>query len=266
MTLDLRPPAVAGTFYPASPRGLRDEVDAMLSCAVPAAHPRAAKALIVPHAGHRYSGPIAATAYATLLPFRERIHRVVLVGPSHRVYLAGLALPGARAFATPLGEVPVDPVALARIPWIPAHAAAHALEHSIEVQLPFLQRVLPRFAIVPLLAGDATGDAVAEVLELLWGGPETLIVISSDLSHYLPYHEARRMDAATARHIVGLEPAPVGHDEACGATPVNGLCAVARRRALWPELLESAQLGRHRGGPRRGGRVWRVRLLRGGLP
>jgi AmmeMemoRadiSam system protein B len=238
-----RAPAVAGTFYPASPRELRDDVEGMLARALTPGDQRPPKALIVPHAGYRYSGPVAATAYAALVPFRDHFRRVVLVGPSHRVYFLGLALPEARVFDTPLGPVPVDAGALSCIPEVPVLEAAHAREHAIEVQLPFLQRVLPRFAIVPLVAGEASAAAVAAVLEALWGGPETLIVISSDLSHYLPYEVAHRTDAVTARRIVGLGPGSLHHDQACGATPVNGLLAVARRRRLRPELLDLRSSG-----------------------
>jgi AmmeMemoRadiSam system protein B len=251
MSLALRPTAVAGTFYPAVPRHLVGEVDELLHDAGEAAHrPEAApaprhppKALIVPHAGYRYSGPIAATAYASLVPFAERIRRVVLVGPSHRAYFTGLALPEASVFETPLGPVTVDEEAVALVPFVPRIAAAHAREHSLEVQLPFLMRVLPDFKIVPLVAGDAGGDEVAAVLDALWGGPETLIVVSSDLSHYLPYDVARRMDRATAQRILDLVPAPIDHVEACGATPVNGLLVSARRRRLKPALLDLRSSG-----------------------
>ena len=207
------------------------------------AHEQPPKALIVPHAGYVYSGPVAAAAYRALIPFRDRIHRVVLIGPSHRAYLTGLALPAALAFDTPLGPVPVDTDALTLIPDVPRVAAAHGREHALEVQLPFLVRALDRFAIVPLVAGEASGDEVAAVLEALWGGPETLVVVSSDLSHYLPYADARRIDEMTAREILRLGAVPLSHDQACGATPVNGLLAVARRRGLRPELLDLRSSG-----------------------
>jgi AmmeMemoRadiSam system protein B len=244
----VRASAVAGLFYPGEKGVLRDQVDALLRDAAPPGDPRTPKALIVPHAGYRYSGPVAASAYATLLPARDRIRRVVLVGPSHRVYFVGLALPGASAFDTPLGPVPVDPQASALLPSLGASARAHADEHSLEVQIPFLQRVLSDFSIIPLLAGEATGPDVAAVLEALWGGPETAILVSSDLSHYLPYPDARAVDAATARRITHLDPAPVRHDEACGATPINGLSVVARRRGLAPLLLDLRSSGDTAGG------------------
>jgi MEMO1 family protein len=241
-----RLPAVAGTFYPDSAKVLRDTVDAMLAAArAPAEPQRPPKALIVPHAGYVYSGPIAATAYATLIPFRDRYRKVVLLGPSHRVYFPGLALTEADVLDTPLGPVAID----GALPDVPRLAAPHAREHSLEVQLPFLQRVLPGFTLVPLAVGDARGAEVARVIEAEWGGPETLIVVSSDLSHYHPYEVARRTDAVTARRILDLSPGPLHHDQACGATPVNGLLEVARRRGLRPELLDLRSSGDTAGSP-----------------
>jgi AmmeMemoRadiSam system protein B len=207
------------------------------------------KALIVPHAGYIYSGPVAATAYAALGRGARRIRRVVLLGPAHRAYIPGLALPDADAFATPIGTVPIDRAALAQIPWVPRSAAAHLREHSLEVQLPFLIRALGAFSLVPLAAGDAEPEEVARVLEALWGGPETLVVVSSDLSHYLPYQIARSVDAGTAQAILGLgASAGITHDHACGATPVNGLLLVARRRGLRPVLLDLRSSGDTAGG------------------
>jgi hypothetical protein len=248
MIPDLRPTAVAGTFYPSAPRHLRVEVEDLLRHATLPARRRMPKALIAPHAGYQYSGPVAASAFATLIPFAARIHRVILVGPSHRVSLFGLALPDAVAFNTPLGPVAIDREALASIPSVPVNAAAHAREHALEVELPFLQTVLPRFTIVPLVAGDADAGSVAEVLGALWGGPETLIVVSSDLSHYLPYDIARRVDEATAQHILALSSAPLHHEEACGATPVNGLLLAARERHLQPVQLDLRSSGDTAGG------------------
>jgi len=244
--LSTRPAAVAGTFYPADPSALRGAVDRLLAAAAPA--PRdapAVKALIVPHAGYVYSGPTAACAYARLVATAPAIRRVVLLGPAHRVPLRGLALPGVDQFATPLGKVAVDAsgAALARrLPQVADSALAHAGEHSLEVQLPFLQRVLGDFGLVPLVVGAATSESVAEVLDLLWGGPETLIVVSSDLSHYHPYREAQAMDRATADAILGLAPR-LDHEEACGATPVNALLLAARRRSLVPALLDLRNSG-----------------------
>jgi AmmeMemoRadiSam system protein B len=238
-----RPPAVAGMFYTGEPGSLASEVATMLAQAHRAAlHP---KALIVPHAGHIYSGPIAASAYALLAPVAAAVRRVVLLGPAHRVPVRGLALPDTEAFATPLGTVPLDVDAMraARaLPQVVVSAAAHAQEHSLEVQLPFLQGVLDDFRLVPFVVGQASGHEVAEVIELLWGGPETLILISSDLSHYLPYADARQTDRATVDSILRLE-ALQRFDQACGALPINGLMEVARRKGLKPSLLDLRNSG-----------------------
>lgn len=203
------------------------------------------KALIAPHAGYVYSGATAARAYACLAPGRQTIRRVVLLGPVHRVPVRGLALPGVDAFATPLGEIEVDPVAVAAITGLRqvlVSPTAHALEHSLEVQLPFLQAVLDDFKLVPLAVGDATPAEVAEVLELLWGGAETLIVISSDLSHFLPYQAAQSVDRETVQQILALS-SSLSHQQACGAAPVNGLLLAARRHRLQPQLLELCNSG-----------------------
>ena len=203
------------------------------------------KALVVPHAGYIYSGPVAANAYALLKPARGIVKRVVLLGPCHRVAVRGLALPGVDAFDTPLGRVPIDAEAanLARaLPQVGDFPPTHAQEHSLEVQLPFLQEVLGEFALVPLVVGAATADQVAEVIDRLWGGPETLVVISSDLSHYHPYDEARMMDESTVDAIMAMR-TDIDHEHACGATPMTGFLTVARRRGLKPELLDLRNSG-----------------------
>lgn len=247
MSSELRPAAVAGSFYSADPERLTAEIDGLLAGAHSAPSglpPRPPKALIVPHAGYRYSGPVAASAFASLAPFAGGIRRVVLFGPSHRVHVAGMALPEATAFETPLGVVPVDHLdGGGEAPLLPCSAAAHAREHSLEVELPFLQRVLPRWSLVPIVVGDSAGSQVADAMEALWGGPETLIVVSSDLSHYLPYERARRVDEGTALQIVGADAAPLRHDQACGATPVNGLLIQARRRRLQVTRLDLRSSG-----------------------
>jgi MEMO1 family protein len=241
--LIVRPPAVAGMFYPAESAQLAQDVQSLLADVRP--KDLTPKALIAPHAGYIYSGAIAATAYATLLPVAERIKRVVLLGPTHRVAVRGLALPGADAFDTPLGRVMLDTSAasaIAHLPQVTVSAQAHALEHSLEVQLPFLQSVLPDFKLLPLAVGMATAEDVAEVLEALWGGEETLIVISSDLSHYLPYATAQRVDNETARSILNLHQ-PIAHDHACGGTPVSGLIVAAQHHHLTPHLLDLRNSG-----------------------
>ncbi|HQR56165.1 MAG TPA: AmmeMemoRadiSam system protein B [Burkholderiaceae bacterium] len=243
-TAAVRPAAVAGMFYPADAQTLRAEVDRLLGAA-PRRLALAPKALIVPHAGYPYSGPIAAAAYACLASHAEQISRVVLIGPAHRVAVRGIATPGADRFATPLGEVPLETAALAALetlPHVSRSARAHAEEHALEVQLPFLQRVLHKFSLVPLLVGDTTVAEVAQALDRVWGDEETLIVVSSDLSHYLPYAEARRTDAATLDAILRRAPGLHG-TQACGATPINGLLQVALQRGLAPELLDARNSG-----------------------
>lgn len=239
----VRQPAVAGAFYPGEGRALAATVASLLAAAhaeTPADTISAPpKVLIVPHAGYIYSGPMAAQAYAQLAAVRATIRRVVLLGPVHRVAVRGLALPGASTFATPLGEVDIDQDAvatLAGLRQVVVSPAAHALEHSLEVQLPFLQTVLDDFKLLPLAVGDATPAEVAQVLEALWGGPETLIVISSDLSHYLPYRAAQNIDQDTVERILALR-GPLSHEQACGGTPINGLLLAARQHHLQPQLL-----------------------------
>ncbi len=244
----IRPAAVAGSFYPGSAAALTDMVSGLLSGASTDARlcaPSWPKAIIVPHAGYRYCGAIAAQAYAALSAARQVVRRVVLLGPVHRVAVRGLALPGVAQFATPLGAVTLDQDAIANIrqlPQVVENAAAHAYEHALEVQLPFLQLVLNDFTLVPLAVGDASPAEVAEVLVRLWGGPETLIVISSDLSHFLPYANARQADQATAQDILELKPT-ISHAQACGGTPVNGLLLAARRHGLTPHLLAMCNSG-----------------------
>lgn len=240
----IRPPAVAGSFYPAEPALLAATVDRLLSeSGPPAGLPP--KVLIVPHAGYIYSGPSAARAYATLAPLRRQIRRVVLLGPTHRVAVNGLALPESAFFATPLGDVEIDQeavAALSKLPQVLASARVHAQEHSLEVHLPFLQRTLDHFTLLPLAVGNAAPEAVAEVLDALWGGPETLIVISTDLSHFLPYTAAQQTDSATCRQILDFS-GTIRPEQACGAFPLNGLLHTAQRRGLQPELLDLCNSG-----------------------
>lgn len=241
----VRQPAVAGAFYPGRARDLEDTVRAYLSKVDPADGP-VPKAIIAPHAGYVYSGQVAATAYARIEPAAGRLKKVVLLGPCHRVPVRGLALSGDDAFATPLGEVPVDKELTARaleLPQVQVLDASHHQEHSLEVHLPFLQAILDDFAIVPLVVGEASAEEVAEVIERLWGGPETLVVVSTDLSHYQDYETARRIDGTTSKAIENLDPEGIGRDQACGRIPVGGLLALAKRRGLRVETLELCNSG-----------------------
>lgn len=237
-----RPAAVAGAFYPGSAALLRREIHSLLTLAagLQATVTSLPKAMIVPHAGYRYSGAIAASAYHAILAGRAQIKRVVLLGPAHRVALRGLALPGADAFITPLGKVPIDApgcAVLRALPQVTINDAAHALEHALEVQLPFLQIALKSFTLLPLVVGDASAQEVAQVLTKVWGGPETVILISSDLSHYLSYAVARDKDTATVAKILAQR-SDLDHEEACGATPINGLTLAAQAHQLRPQLLD----------------------------
>ena len=240
----IREPAVAGQFYPADAGELCATIR-MLFEAVQVAEGPAPKALIVPHAGYIYSGPVAATAYTRLRRHRQQYTRVILLGPCHRVAVRGLAMSGADVFRTPLGDVPLDRKVLACLPApeVGVFDAAHQFEHSIEVHLPFLQTAIAPFSLVPLVVGDATRETVAEVIDALWGGPETLLVISSDLSHYLAYDDARSRDLATCRAIESLEGRSIGHDDACGATPIGGLLIAAKQRGMKVATLDLRNSG-----------------------
>ncbi len=241
----IRPAAIAGMFYPGKPDVLARNVDALLAAATPAATIAVPKAIIAPHAGYIYSGPIAASIYALIAPARARIKRVVVLGPTHRVAVHGIALPGVNAFATPLGNIAIDAGAvkqLMALPYVGVSAEAHRQEHSLEVHLPFLQKVINEFTLVPLAVGRATAQQVASVIDMLWGGEETLIVISSDMSHYLPYAEAQATDNATAEAILALR-TDLNHDQACGATPVIGLNLLAQQRGLKAQLIDLRNSG-----------------------
>src|SRR6267142_570480 len=251
---EVRPPAVASLFYPGDARALAEEVSSYLDQTeeTPLA-PGFPKAVIVPHAGFIYSGPVAASAYDLLRPARGIVKRVVILGPCHRVPVHGLALPQASAFATPLGRIPLDAEGVAAIrdlPQVVESAATHAQEHALEVQLPFLQKVLGDFSLVPLVVGDASPEKVAEVLDRLWGGAETLIVISSDLSHYHAYDRAQEIDRASVQAILDFD-SGISHDQACGATPVAGMLIAAKRKGLAPRLLDCRNSGDTAGDKRR---------------
>ena len=241
----VRPPAVAGTFYPADAGRLRAAVGDCLAAADGSRAAATPKAVIAPHAGYVYSGPVAAHAFAALAGARQ-IRRVVVIGPAHFVPFRGIALPTAQAFRTPLGDVPVDADAMTSILDLPQVALAdepHQPEHALEVELPFLQTLLGDFALVPLLVGDTTPAAVAGALERLWGGRETLLVVSSDQSHYEPYDRARAHDQATAAAIEQLDGASLGPREACGHLAIAGLLLAARRRAMRVQRLDLRSSG-----------------------
>jgi len=242
---NVRTAAVAGRFYPANPAELHRMIEGFLREAKPSTT-SAPKAVIAPHAGYVYSGPIAASAYARFAPAHDVIKRVVLLGPSHYVAFRGLATTSAEAWTTPLGAVPVDTEAARQVTALPQVSVmdeAHAQEHSLEVQLPFLQIVLGEFKIVPLVVGDAEDEEVARVLEMLWGGDETRLVISSDLSHYYNYARARELDAATARAIEHLRPRDIGHEQACGRVPIRGMLRAAKTHGLHVETVDLRNSG-----------------------
>ena len=242
-----RKPFVAGSFYPESPDELRAAVNGYLDAATPGDPSASApKAIIAPHAGYVYSGVVAASAYARLVPGAKTITRVVLAGPSHRVAFKGIAVPSVEAFDSPLGTVPLDRGALAQISALPCVVEmdeAHAMEHSLEVHIPFLQTVLEHFTLVPLVVGDAAPGDVAQVLNALWGGPETVLVISSDLSHYKDYDTAQKMDAETGRAIAGLAVNDIAEAGACGRRPIRGLLALAQRRGMRATMIDLRNSG-----------------------
>lgn len=252
MPRKLREPAVAELFYPGAAKPLLAFLDQLMSASD--SESRAPKAIIVPHAGYVFSGSTAATAYARVAPARERIERVVLLGPAHRMRFQGVAAHSGDAFLTPLGEISLDRTALERLSdlsYVGLLDEAHVQEHSLEVQLPFLQYVLDDFYLIPLAVGDSTAEAIAAVLERLWGGDETLVVVSTDLSHYHDYATARRLDNHTADNILRKRHEAIDHQDACGRTPLIGLLELARRRDLPIELLKLCSSGDTATGDRR---------------
>ena len=229
----IREAAVAGSFYPADPIKLKNLLDTLLPIVSDNSAPP--KAMILPHAGYIYSGPVAATGYARLSGSAGKISRVILLGPTHRKAIRGLALPDATAFRTPLGTISLDTGVLQQLrqlPQVSIDDAAHRLEHSLEVHLPFLQHTLKDFSLVPILVGDATASEVCAAIEQLWGGRETLLIVSSDLSHYHDYATATQLDQATSRAIEALALEDIDHYDACGRNPVSGLLLYARQHDL----------------------------------
>lgn len=242
----VRPPAVAGRFYPADVTVLSQMTHEYLDTAVSPPTPKIPKAIIAPHAGYIYSGPIAGSAYKSLQDRCQQVTRVVLVGPAHTLRLRGLATVSVDAFASPLGNVAVDREAVQKglaLPQVQSSDAAHAQEHGLEVHLPFLQTILESFAIVPFVVGEATSTEVAEVLSLLWGDEETLIVVSSDLSHFYDYETAVKLDSQTAQAIVNLQPEKLGQGSACGRLPIQGLLHQANKHQLAAHQLDLRNSG-----------------------
>jgi AmmeMemoRadiSam system protein B len=242
--MHVKTPVVAGLFYPGDAYQLRDAVQGYLNADVPMPKARP-HALIAPHAGYRYSGPVAGSAYATLAPWADEIRRVVVLAPSHRVPFSGIATSSAEAFQTPLGDIPVDLAAVAQLAGLPGVLeldAAFAQEHALEVQLPFLQAVLGDFTLVPLIVGEADSKDVDRVLEALLG-PDTLIVVSSDLSHYLDYGSCQRRDRATSALIEDMRADEIGPYDACGAYPIRGLLQTARQHGWKVRTLDLRNSG-----------------------
>jgi AmmeMemoRadiSam system protein B len=243
----VRPPAVAGSFYPADPSALRAALRAAFDDAVgPDGGGEPPVALVVPHAGYLYSGTTAASAYLRLGVVRAHTRRIVLLGPSHRVRVDGLAVTSAEVFSTPLGDVPIDAagrdVALEAGPFVRTDDAPHVAEHSLEVQLPFLQAVLDNFELLPLAVGRPSAEDVAAVLDAVWDDG-TVVVVSTDLSHYHPAADAQAMDERTAAAVVALSPERVDDIAACGAHALRGLLMAARRRELKVELVDLGNSG-----------------------
>ncbi|SRR5579875_386605 len=242
----VRLPAVAGSFYPAKPDSLRRLVERLLAQVPPLGNGRPLVALIVPHAGYEYSGPVAAYAYRALAEHNREFKRIVVIGPSHFVHFSGIAAPRSAVFATPLGEIAVDVETLrnlADVDILVIDDEPHRREHSIEVQLPFLQMVLEDFVLVPLAVGDCDPTKISHLIDRLWDDPQTLIIVSSDLSHYLSYEEAQRKDRATARAIEALEAESLGPEDACGFLPIAGLLLAVKRYPVEVARLDMRNSG-----------------------
>ncbi len=264
---------MAGSFYPGEQNALRRTVQELLDEARASFAPSAdrPKALIVPHAGYVYSGPVAARGFVRAEPNAEAIERVVLLGPSHHVAFDGLAVPTSDAFESPLGRVRIDETLRRRaleLDFVHALDAPHRAEHALEVQLPFLQAILGSFSVLPIVVGFATASEVRILLDALWGGDETLIVVSSDLSHYHDYATAKRIDAATATAIERLHPSHIGPDQACGRIGVQGLLEAAKEHGLAPSRLDLRNSGDTAGGRREvvGYGAWALTAAKNGSP
>ena len=237
----VREPVLAGTWYPADPAVLSADVDGYIAGARNQIAPDAIKAIIAPHAGYRFSGEVAGSAYAAIAPLRERISRVVLIGPPHKVAFDGIATSSADAYRSPLGDIPIDKAGvrdILRLHQVSELDQAHTKEQSLEIHLPFLQRALGDFTLVPIVGGKASPSEVGEVLANLWGGPETLIVISTDLSHYLDYESCRQLDARTSQAIMAGKIDDIGRDQACGRVGIKGLLRLGQEFGLSQHLLD----------------------------
>ena len=247
MDKTIRQTAVAGSFYPADPVELQQMIDGFMRNTAPATNDAPVpRAIIAPHAGYIYSGPVAASAYARIIPAHNKFTRVVLLGPSHRVPFRGLAASSASQFATPLGLIPLDTEkinTLVSLPQVQILDDAHLYEHSLEVHLPFLQTVLDEFTLIPLVVGETNPEEVAQVLEHFINDEHTLIVISSDLSHYLDYHTAQQRDKATSQAIEQLKSEDIGYEDACGRNPVKGLLQLAKQFHLEAEIVDLRNSG-----------------------
>lgn len=246
MNEKIRHPAVAGTFYPADPNDLKVMIDGFMKNVSTVEDDSVPRAIIAPHAGYIYSGPVAATAYARIIPAHNKFTRVVLLGPSHRVAFRGLAASSASHFSTPLGIIPLDTAGIKEVltyPQVQVHDQAHLLEHSLEVHLPFLQTVLDNFSLIPLVVGEANPEEVAQVLEQFIDDEHTLIVISSDLSHYHDYHTAQQMDRATSQAIEQLDIQSIGYEDACGRGPVSGLLNLAKQHHFTVKTVDLRNSG-----------------------
>lgn len=246
MSENIRHPAVAGMFYPADPVELKTMVEGFIKDAHATADTTVPRAIIAPHAGYIYSGPVAASAYARIIPAHHKFTRVVLLGPSHRVPFRGMAASSASHFSTPLGLIPLDSQAIEEIvqlPQVKIFDQAHLMEHSLEVHLPFLQMVLDSFSLVPIVVGDTTPEEVSQVLENFIDDEHTLIVISSDLSHYHDYHTAQQMDRATSDAIEHLDINAIGYEDACGRGPMSGLLKLAQQHHFKVQTIDLRNSG-----------------------
>ena len=241
----VRLPAVAGQFYTSNPVELKQQINNFLQHAE-MSQEAPPKAIIAPHAGYIYSGPVAATAYKTLESIKAKIRQVVIMSPAHRYGFRGIAWSQADYFRTPLGDIPVDKKAITKLDdleYVMPLEKAFEGEHALEVHLPFLQVSLEEFSILPFIVGMASPQQVAEVLNRLWGDEQTLIVISSDLSHFHEYHQAQQQDKRTSNNIEALNYEAIAGEDACGTYPLSGLLLTARQKQLHASVLDLRNSG-----------------------